>query len=175
MFLSLQMNQKRHKKAAFQVFFLFLPTKEPPQLKSVRLTEECIIHCMSKRAKINCHNMQAFKQWRRIRYPISSFALLKQHLLGILQPLFLSRSWVKNFAQDAFQAKKTSSCRSPGVPNYTIRERLRSPTCRGVKRLDWKVIILCLQPHHTIIITQRDGIIMQPPKKDISFLQLLDI
>ena len=81
----------------------------------------------------------------------------------------------QKFCPRCFPSKKISSCRSPGVPNYTIRERLRSPTCRGVKRLNWKVIILCLQPHHTIIITQRDGIIMQPPKKDISFLQLSDI
>ena len=52
-----------------------------------------------------------------------------------------------------------------------MRERLHSPTCQGVG-LDWKITIFCLQPNHNIIGTQRDGVIMQPPKKGIYFLQL---
>ena len=54
-----------------------------------------------------------------------------------------------------------------------MRERLYSPTCQGgVERLDWKDTILCLQPHQIVIIPWKDGKIMQPPKKDFSFLQL---
>ena len=58
LFLSLQMVQKRYKGATFLAFFLFLPRKEPPQLKSNPLTEGCITHCTPNKAKISCHKME---------------------------------------------------------------------------------------------------------------------
>ena len=62
LFLSLQMVPKRYKGATFQAFFLFLPIKKPPQLKSNPHTEECIIHCTQNKAKISCHIICAFRQ-----------------------------------------------------------------------------------------------------------------
>ena len=98
--------------ATFQAFFLFLPTKELPQLKSTPLTEACITHYTSNRAKISCHNMRAFRQCRRIWSFVSSFALYILHLLGILNPLFQSWSRVNILSQVSSQAKKLALTRA---------------------------------------------------------------
>ena len=75
LFLSLQMDQKKHNGAAFQAFYLFLPTGKPPQLKRKPLTEGCITHCTPNKAKISCHKIRAFGQWRRIWTLVSSSSL----------------------------------------------------------------------------------------------------
>ena len=95
LFLSLQIDQKRHNGATFQAFFLFLPIGKPPQLKSKPLTEEWITYWTLNKAKISCHNIRAFGQWRRIW---TLFMLLHALLLSVVNVIDLClwkiKSWL---------------------------------------------------------------------------------
>ena len=72
--------KKKQRRATFQAFFLFLPTRTPFQLKTPPPpppppTEECITHCMWKRAQTSWHIVLAFGQCKSKWSPISSSAL----------------------------------------------------------------------------------------------------
>ena len=106
---------------------------------------------------------------------ITCFFFCFAHIASVRHPLSpLSKLILSQYlSTSCFSSNKASSYRSSRVPNYTIREGLRSPTCQGgVEGLNRKIIFFCLQSKHNIINTRRDGVIMQLPKKGIQFLQL---
>ena len=68
LFLFFQIVQKRHKGAALQIFFRFLPTKEPCQPSRISLTVGCITQKNSKEriiaptTPLPCHNAKGCGQ-----------------------------------------------------------------------------------------------------------------
>ena len=123
-------------------FFLFsFSTKEPCQLKSNPLIEECITHYAPNRAKINYGKKNACfcKMKENMITCFFFYFALKESIMNTPTPpfeLILSQ----NLGQ-VISSKETNSCKNPRIPNYIIRVRirvrLRSPTCQGgVKRLN---------------------------------------
>ena len=124
------MDQKRHKGATFQTFFLFLPTKEPPQLKSTPLTKECITLYIKKRKNQLLQNA-SFRIVKKNM--ITCFFFCFAHIAPVRHPPTpLSELILSQYLNlSCFPSKKASSYKSRRVPNYTMRERLCSPTCQG--------------------------------------------
>ena len=106
LFLSFHIAHKRHKGASFQVFLLFLPTKDPHQPRKVSLTEQGRTQVTPKRANNNSHKTLILMQWIKVWLVNFSSARQKKHLLARDWPFLLSWSKVKTFPQEASQSKK---------------------------------------------------------------------
>lgn len=90
-FLFFHMSPNKYKGAALQPFFMFFLIKDPYQIKSAFLMEECIIHSIKKKSINQLPQDDFSKQWRRMWSIISSSSLHIYHLFDIFNPLLFER------------------------------------------------------------------------------------
>lgn len=91
LFLFFHMSPNKYKGAALQPFFMFFSIKDPYQIKSAFLTEECITHSIKKKKHKLIATRWFFKQWRMMWSIISSSSLHIWHLFDIFNPLLFER------------------------------------------------------------------------------------